>query len=188
VTGHRKKIVAFLMATALVGAAWRIALSVQTSSKPAEAEYGRKNSNLKTVSSVAEGESSLFANDPNFSAKTIESMGKGELFFKMMLSVLLVIVLGATAIYISKKLLPRITNSPGKKIHIMETTHIGPRKAVHLIEIDNQRFLVGSTNENIRTLAHLGPAAAEDLSDISSRKTSGPLRDLSQEVENNVRI
>jgi len=176
------------MATALVSASWRIARSAQPSSKPAEAEHGRKNSNLKPVLSEVEGEGSLFANDPNFSAKTIESMGRQELFFKMMLSVLLVIVLGATAIYISKKLLPRITNSPGKKIHILETAHIGPRKTVHLLEIDNQRLLIGSTNENISTLIHLGPVAAEDLSEISSPKTSGLLRDSSQEVENNVRI
>jgi len=31
--------------------------------------------------------------------------------------------------------LPRITNSPGKQIRILETAHLGPRKAVHLIEI-----------------------------------------------------
>jgi flagellar biosynthetic protein FliO len=75
-----------------------------------------------------------------------------------MISVLLVGGLGAAAIYTSRKLLPRITNLPGKKIRIIETVHLGPRKAIHLVEIGNQQILVGSTNENIRKLADVTDA------------------------------
>ena len=71
----------------------------------------------------------------------------------MMSSVLLVIVLGAAAIYISKKLLPKITRLPGKEIHIVETVHLGPRKTVHLLKIGGRKLLIGSTNENITRLA-----------------------------------
>ena len=84
-----------------------------------------------------------------------------ELFFKMMLSVLLVAALGAAAIYVSRKLLPRLTNLPGKQIHILETAHLGPRKAVHLIKIGEQQLLIGSTNERITTLAHVADALTE---------------------------
>lgn len=90
----------------------------------------------------------------------------GELFIKMMLSVLLVIGLGAAAIYVSKKLLPKITNLPGKEIRILETAYLGPRKAVHLVKIGNQRLLIGSTNESISMLADvtdgLQPLTAEN--------------------------
>ncbi len=97
--------------------------------------------------------SSLFTNDPNFWAGTGGDISTRELFYKMMLAVLLVVVLGTAAIYISKKFVPRITNLSGKKIQVFETVHLGPRKAVHLIKIGNRRLLIGSTNESITKLA-----------------------------------
>jgi len=78
-----------------------------------------------------------------------------ELFFKMMLSVLLVIVLGVAAIYICRKLLPGITNPLKGQIRILETVHLGRNCAVHLIGIGNQQLLIGSTNEGITMLAEL---------------------------------
>ncbi len=73
----------------------------------------------------------------------------------MMFSVLLVVVLGAAAIYISKKYLPKITNLAGKDIRIVETIHLGPRKMLHVIKAGNRKLLIGSTNENITLLADL---------------------------------
>lgn len=82
-----------------------------------------------------------------------------------MVSVLLVISLGIAAIYASKRLLPKITNSPGRQIRVIETVHIGPRKSLHLLEIGNQRLLIGSTSESITKLADIHEAFAEiDLS------------------------
>lgn len=103
---------------------------------------------------------SLFANDPNSFGSSTSSISSSEVFFKLMLSVLLVAVLGAAAIYASRKLLPRITNLPGKKIRIVETVHLGPRKALHLVEIGDQRLLIGSTNESITRLADVSPTFA----------------------------
>ena len=98
---------------------------------------------------------SLFENDPDFSTRTDNSLGSRELFFKMMVSVLFLVALGAAAIYVSKRFLPKFTNLPGKEIRIAETVHLGPRRAVHLLEIGERRFLIGSTNENITKLADL---------------------------------
>ena len=78
-----------------------------------------------------------------------------ELFYKTMFAVVIIIGLGAVSLFVSKRLLPKITNSPDKEIHILETTHIGPRKSLHLLEVGNQRLLIGSTNDNITILAHL---------------------------------
>jgi len=131
VAAYKKKIVAFLVAVALVSP------------------------------SVCLGQTAGFANDPNFFLSSANSPGAREMFFKMMLSVLLVVALGAAAIYISKKFLPRITNPPGKKIRVIETTHIGPRKMVHLLKIGNQQLLIGSTSENITKLADVTDALSE---------------------------
>ncbi len=105
--------------------------------------------------------SSLFTNDPNFSIAPANSFGTQELFFKMMLAILLVVVLGTAAVYVSKKLLPGITNLPGKKIRVVETVHLGPRKTVHLLKIGNQQLLIGSTTESITKLADVTDALPE---------------------------
>ena len=115
----------FLVAVALVSGGF-VAVSVQSATEGPKSQAD-----------------SVFANDPTGQIRNLrpelrsrDSSPQGrELFFKMMLSVLLVIVLGVAAIYASRKLLPRITNLPGKQIRILETAHLGPRKAVHLIEI-----------------------------------------------------
>ena len=107
---------------------------------------------------------SVFGNDPNFSGKLGYNPG-GGIYYRMMLAVLIVVVLGAAAIYVSKKLLPRITNLPGKEIRVVETVYLGPRKAVHVLEVGSRRFLIGSTSENVTKLADI----TSDLADFCAR-------------------
>jgi flagellar biogenesis protein FliO len=139
VAGYRKKIVTSVVAVALGAGALMIG-----SAKTNAAKTPAKKSNLEVAS--------LFANDPNFLAKA-DDVSTKELFSKTVIAVLLVITLGAAAIYTSKKVLPRITNLPAKEIRIIETAHLGPRKTLHLVSIGNQLLLIGSTNENIAMLA-----------------------------------
>ncbi len=149
----RKKVVVFLITAALgsgvllVCSAQSVTDGTELVSAEAEAVAGLENSKSQS--------GSLFENDPNFSTRQSDRPSSRELFFKMMVSVLFLIALGAAAIYVSRRFLPKITNLPGKEIRIAETVHLGPRKAVHLLEIGNRRFLIGSTNENITRLADL---------------------------------
>jgi len=108
----------------------------------------------------------LFTNDPDFFSKSDYNSVGGEFSVRAILAVLFVLALFIAAIYVSKKLLPRITNLPGREIRIIETVHLGPRKAVHVLEVNNQRFLIGSTNENVTKLAELGSG----LTDLSANK------------------
>ena len=159
VVGFKKKIVAFLVTIAL-GSGVLVLCSAQSATDRSVPAGGGSKSKA----------GSLFANDPNFSERQSDSAGSRELFYKMVLSVLLVVALGVAAIYVSKKLLPKITNLPGKEIRIVETVHLGPRKAVHMLEIGDRRFVIGSTNENITKLADI----------------TGTLTDLTaQEMNNN---
>lgn len=107
---------------------------------------------------------SMFGNDPDFSGK-LGYNPEGGIYYRMMLAVLIVVVLGAAAIYVSKKLLPRITNLPGKEVRVVETVYLGPRKAVHVLEVGSRRFLIGSTSENVTKLADI----TSDLADFSAR-------------------
>jgi flagellar biosynthetic protein FliO len=138
----RKKVIVFLI-TVVLGTSMLLVCSGQISTKATELEESKSDSN------------SLFRNDPNFSTKVENGRAGHDLSFRIMISVLFLIAVGAVAVYVSKKFLPKITNLPGKQIRIAETVHLGPRRAVHLVEIGERQFLIGSTNENITKLADL---------------------------------
>lgn len=99
-----------------------------------------------------------FLSDPNSPPLTGVGLDNGGLFLRMMLAVGIVIGLGAAALYLSRKVLPRVTNAAGREIRIVETTCLGPRKALHLVEVGHQRLLIASTAERITMLAPLGDA------------------------------
>ena len=71
----------------------------------------------------------------------------------MMRSIFIIIVLGGIAFYLSKKFMPKLRPSSGQDINIRETIHLGPNKTMHLIEVGEKTFLVGSTSDNISMLA-----------------------------------
>lgn len=140
-TQQKRKIGALLVAVALV-----ICALLLHSHQSVRAEPKR---------TLFDNASPLFANDPNFSSSSTGGPTTGELMGKMMIMILLVVGVGAGAIYCSKKFLPKITHLPGREVRIIETTHLGQRKAVHLLEVGNQRILIGSTNESITMLTDL---------------------------------
>ncbi len=115
------------------------------------------NSNQVSASGTKQT-NTFFQNDTGFPGNS--AINGTEIFYKIMLSVVLVLILGAAAVFMIKKYFPNIAKLQGKEIHVIETVHLGPRKSVHLIEIGKRRFLIGSTNENISKLA--------DLTDFSS--------------------
>ncbi len=147
----RKKIVVFLIPV-MLGCGVIMVCSAQSS---ADTEKPVSNSGGAELKNSQSKSKSLFENDPDFLKNTDNGPGIGGLLFKFMVSVLFIIALGAGGIYVSKRFLPKITNLSGKEIRIAETVHLGPRKAVHLLEIGERRFLIGSTNENITRLADL---------------------------------
>jgi flagellar biosynthetic protein FliO len=146
--GSRKKMVVFLVTT-VIGCGALVLCSAGSGADKTE----QLNSETKSES-LFERESSLLSKKDN-------GPGTRELFFKFMVSVLFLAALAAGGIYISKRLLPNISNLSGKEIKIIETVHLGPRKSVHLLEIGRRRMLIGSTNENITRLADLTEAFSE---------------------------
>jgi len=160
---RKKQIVILLAPAVLFGGAIML-----QSAQPAAKSSGAGNAEFDANSSLV--------GQRDFSAKPGEDLGRGELFFKMTFSVVLVLVLGAAAVYMSKKVLPRITNLPGKEIRILETAHLGPRKAVYLLRIGNQRLLIGSTNESITMLADVTEQDEPDFVDSSSQQIDACVR------------
>jgi flagellar biosynthetic protein FliO len=153
----RKKIVVFLIAV-ILGCGVILVCSSQSA---ADAEKHVSNSGGTELENSQSQYNSLFEKDLDLLTNTNNGAGTRELFFKFMVSVLFLTALGAAGIYISKRFLPKITNLSGKEIRITETVHLGPRKAVHLLEVGERRFLIGSTNENITRLADLTSTLTE---------------------------
>jgi flagellar biosynthetic protein FliO len=152
VAGFRKQILLFLVTIAM-GSAVLVICSAQPASNSNESKESGPGSNESKPDTKSED--SLFANDQDFFQESKYNPVGGEFSFRAIIAILFVLALFIAAIYVSKKFLPKITNLPGKEIRIIETIHLGPRKAVHLLEIENRRFLIGSTNESITKLADL---------------------------------
>jgi flagellar biogenesis protein FliO len=137
--------VPFLCLLLLASGGWIAVASRQTGGAAGQRmEDGTANSSVLRDSS--------FSDDPGVSSGPSLGLGNGELFFKMMLSVGLVLGLGGAALYLSKRVLPRVTQRDGKEIHILETAGLGPRKALHLVEVDGRRLLIASTNDHVTML------------------------------------
>jgi flagellar biosynthetic protein FliO len=131
--------------------------SAQTATNGMESDKSKLESNQPEEG--AESEDYFYVNDQDFLDYNP---------IKAILAIFFVLALFVVVIYVSKKFLPKITNLSGKEIRIVETIHLGPRKAVHLLEIENRRFLIGSTNENITKLADL----SGNLMDLSSNEAN----------------
>lgn len=143
---QNKKIIVLVAAVALLGGALMM--------RPSQQDTAKADKPLSANSH------SLFS-DPNFAIKPQGTLDTGQMFFKMMLAVGLIIAMGVGVIYFSRKLLPKIANLPGKKIQVIETVHLGPRKAVHLLRVGSQHILIGSTADSISKLADINDGLSE---------------------------
>jgi len=93
----------------------------------------------------------LFRDDAN----DVSPGGGSDMLSKMTVSIVVVGVLGVAAWIAIKKLGPRVGLQSGRKINVVETVYLGPKKCLHLVEIDGQRLLLGSTAEGVSMLSHL---------------------------------
>ena len=150
-----KKLVVITAGLVLAGVALSAAIGASappTQTPPASSEQIQKNAPAEQSSSERFGVT-----------------GEREFFYKMLVSIVAVIILGAGIIYISKKLLPKISNLPGKQIKVVETTHLGQRKALHLIRIGSRRLLIGSTSESITMLSDVTEPGQSFAAELEKR-------------------
>jgi flagellar biosynthetic protein FliO len=99
------------------------------------------------------------AKDVNFPFAGSEQFKTGELFYKMVFAVLVVVALAIGVLYFLKRLLPKIAHLPAKQIRIVETVSLGQHRNIYLIEVSGRRLLIGGTNETIMRLADLSEPA-----------------------------
>lgn len=121
--------------------------------------FGARSAGQEAQETVEKPDTGMaFLNDENLTDGANGAFDNGGLLARMMLSIGIVVILAVAAFYVSKKVLPKVTHTKGKEIQVVETTFLGPRKMLHLVQVGNQKLLVGSTNETITTLAHIDDA------------------------------
>jgi flagellar biosynthetic protein FliO len=87
---------------------------------------------------------------------------RGKMIKQFAYAVFLVVILGTGAFYLTRKVIPKLSMSKGKNISVIETVSLGPNRRIHLIEVGgSQRLLLGSTNQSINLLAHVGDSIPE---------------------------
>ena len=79
--------------------------------------------------------------------------GTGNLIWESLAAVLIILILGGGILFVMRRLMPRIAQARGKQILLMETFHLGPQRALHLVQVGGQRLLLGISRDNIRLLA-----------------------------------
>jgi len=85
--------------------------------------------------------------------------GATDPMWQMIGMVVVVAVLGIAAVWVFRRVGPRIQHRPGRNIAVMETAYLGPQKSVHLLRVGQKEFLVASTRERISMLADVTDSA-----------------------------
>jgi len=94
------------------------------------------------------------------------------LMWQMIAATLVVLVVGAVALFMLKRVLPKLKNVSHKRICVLETAYLGSRKAVHLLQVGSVKLLVASGPEGITKLDNVTSAFPQEYADVAHRMES----------------
>ena len=89
------------------------------------------------------------------------ALDTSEALKKLAISMVVIIVLGVVAVYVTKKVMPKVNAAMGKELRVVESLSLGPRKQVHVLKVGPRKLLVGAAAESITYLADVTEALAE---------------------------
>jgi len=87
-----------------------------------------------------------------------EPYDTGSLLGHSLAAVLVILVLGAAAVFVIKRVLPRLGISQGRRITVLETVYLGPRKSLYMVRVGERTLLVSGTRERLGLLADVTDA------------------------------
>ncbi len=82
-------------------------------------------------------------------------------FSQMLAALLVVLVLVVVAAVVGKKFLPRLASRGDRQLRLLETQHLAPKSAVHLMRVGNRVFLLGTAKEGVTSLGDVTDAMTE---------------------------
>jgi flagellar biogenesis protein FliO len=103
-----------------------------------------------------------WAQDPNLQLSSATSTS--DALKRLVISVVVVVVVGSVAIWASKKYLPRISAVKGKNMRVLDTVQLAPNRALHIVEVGSQKFLIGSSVDSVRMLADVTLSLTDEFS------------------------
>lgn len=84
----------------------------------------------------------------------MESNGTGSaLILRTVLALVLVLGLIGLLAYVANRLMPRWRRIQSRNVRILETTALGPRRALHVVEFAGNRYLLASTANHVSLIA-----------------------------------
>lgn len=101
----------------------------------------------------------------------------------MLAASLLVAVLGFAAFVTVRKLLPKIRPGAGKQICVLETAHLGPRRAVYLLRVGSMKLLLGTSREGLVKLEDVTAAFPPSYDEIAGKFAHGPGAEAMSDAE-----
>ena len=112
---------------------------------------------------------------PGFGFGNMADAPRGDvnsLMWQMMAATLVILVVGAVALFMLKKVLPKIRSISHKKICILETAYLGSRKTVHLLQVGSVKLLVASGPQGVVKLDDVTAAFPQEYTDVALRVES----------------
>jgi flagellar biogenesis protein FliO len=88
-----------------------------------------------------------------------------RLLWQSLAAVLVILALGGIGTWVVKRLLPRIASARGTRMQLLETFHLAPQQAVHLMQVGRLNLLIGASRDRLTLLADVTgaiPPAAPD--------------------------
>jgi flagellar biogenesis protein FliO len=109
---------------------------------------------LPMLAAQAEGSAGL----ENVGLNTLDTSDTLKMLVK---STLMIIVLGVVAVYVARRVMPKVGAAMGKELKVVESINLGPRKQVYVLKVGTKRLLVGAASESITYLADVTEATRE---------------------------
>ncbi len=110
----------------------------------------------------------LVLRDSDSPLRTTPQVSTTKLLFEMLAYVLILAVLGVVGVMLYRRLGGRARLGGGRRVRTLETTHLGPQRSVHLLQVGERRLLVGSSRENVRFLADVTDATDDERAPASA--------------------
>jgi flagellar biogenesis protein FliO len=76
-------------------------------------------------------------------------------------STVVILVIGVGAMYLAKKVMPKVSAAMGKELRVVESISLGPRKHVYVVKVGTRKLLIGGANEAVTFLADVTEALGE---------------------------
>jgi len=162
-----RTIVGYALAIVLLSTATGLCRAAESTTRPAIESTTRPAIESTTRPAI---ESTTRPAPVGYSA--LSDSGSGDLaglMWQMLAAALVVLVIGTLALFVVKKLLPRIRYASHRRISVLETAYLGSRKAVHLLQVGSVKLLVASSPEGVVRLDDVTRAFSSEYADIAQR-------------------